>query len=117
MSVPSALSSFGLSVAFGLGLALAPVAAGPVRAEASAGQVASAIDAARVTALTDTMMMDDVLAVMREEGLEYGRTLSSEMFPDKGGAQWDAVVARIYDPATMRSRFDAALLQALTGAE
>lgn len=116
MSVPSVLGLLGLS-AFGFGLALAPIGIHPAHAEAVQVQVPPPVDAARVSALTDTMMMGDIMAVMREEGLEYGKTLSSEMFPDQSGAQWDAVVALIYDSATMRSRFDAALAQALVGAE
>ena len=126
MSLPFALSSFGLSAALGLGLALAPGATAPVWAEvqaepaqtepAQAGQEAPVADAARIAALADTMKMDDIIGVMREEGLEYGRTLSEEMFPEKGGPQWEAGVALIYDAATMRSRFDAALAEGLAGA-
>ncbi|WP_103335996.1 DUF2059 domain-containing protein [Pseudotabrizicola formosa] len=116
MSAPFAFASLGLSVALGLGLALAPVATGAARAQVSLGQEAPAIGGARVSALTDTLMMADVMAVMRDEGLKYGQTLATEMFPDKAGAQWDAVVALIYDSATMRSRFDAALEQSLAGA-
>ena len=117
MSAPFAFASLGLSVALGLGLALAPVATGAARAQASAGQAAPAVSAARVSAVTDMMMMADIMSVMRDEGLEYGKTLATEMFPDKGGAQWDAVVALIYDPATMRSRFDAALMESFAGAD
>jgi hypothetical protein len=116
MSAPSAFASFGLSVALGLALAFAPVATGPVRADMAAGQVAAPVDAARIAALTDTMMMADIFAVMREEGLKYGQTLAAEMFPDKGGAQWAAVVTLIYDPDTMHGRFEAALAKALSGA-
>ncbi|MDO9639361.1 MAG: DUF2059 domain-containing protein [Pseudotabrizicola sp.] len=117
MSAPFDFASLGLSVALGLGLALAPVATGPARAQASVGQEAPAGGAARVSALTDLMMMADIMSVMRDEGLEYGKTLATEMFPDKGGAQWDSAVALIYDPATMRRRFDAALVESLAGAD
>ncbi|MDP2081380.1 MAG: hypothetical protein U0934_15140 [Pseudotabrizicola sp.] len=114
MSAPSVFASLALSAA--LGLTLAPVVSAPVRAEVSAGQAAAPVDAAQIAALSDMMMIGDIMAVMREEGLEYGQTLSSEMFPDKGGAQWQAVVELIYDAETMRSRFEAALAQALAGA-
>lgn len=123
MSVPFDFTSLGLSVALGLGIALAPVATVPARAQASAGQEAAAeqdataVSPARVSALTATMMMADVMAVMRDEGLEYGQTLATEMFPDKTGAQWDAVVALIYDRDTMLGRFEAALVQSLAGAD
>ncbi|MFN4156488.1 MAG: hypothetical protein ACK4HF_17730 [Paracoccaceae bacterium] len=116
MSLPSSFAPVALSVALGLGLALAPVAVGQMWAEAPVAQVPPVLDQARVAALATMLRMDDIIGVMREEGLKYGRTLSAEMFPDNGGAQWEAVVALIYDPATMRRRFDAALAQALAGA-
>ena len=117
MSLLSFSAALGLPAALGLGLAFAPLFPSAVRAEVTAEQMAPAIDAARITALTDTMMMGEIFAVMREEGLDYGQTLSDEMFPGKGRAQWEAVVAAIYDPDTMRRRFDAALAQSLVGAE
>lgn len=116
MSQPFALTTHFLSLALGVGIAMCPVATAPARADLSLGQSQPAVDAARTARLTDIMKMDEIIAVMREEGMEYGRTLSSEMFPDKGGAQWDAIVALIYDPDTMRKRLDGALGQALAAA-
>ncbi len=113
MSFPSAFAVLGLTAAFGLGLTFAPIA--PAWAETASEQTAPQADAMRITALTETLRMGDIFAVMREEGLEYGQTLSDEMFADNGGPQWDAAVALIYDTATMRSRFDAALTEALAG--
>ena len=113
MSFPSAFAVLGLTAALGLGLTFAPVA--PAWAETASEQTAPQADAMRITALTETLRMGDIFAVMREEGLEYGQTLSDEMFADNGGPQWDAAVALIYDAATMRSRFDAALTEALAG--
>lgn len=114
MSVMSVFARLGVVAVLGVGGALAPVGVGLVQAQTSVPQ--GLVDSARVSALTQTMMMGDIMAVMREEGLEYGKTLSTEMFPGQGGAQWDAVVALIYDPQTMRERFDAALTEALSGA-
>jgi len=70
----------------------------------------------RIAALSDTMMMGQVMAVMREEGLVYGRTLEDEMFSGRGGARWQAIVALIYDADQMRHRFDVALSRELGAA-
>ncbi|MFN7225019.1 MAG: DUF2059 domain-containing protein [Paracoccaceae bacterium] len=116
MPHPIALSAFGLCLVFGVGIATVPVGTAPARADMVTGQIQPTVNAARIARLTDTMLMDEIIAVMRDEGIEYGRTLSSEMFADKGGAQWDAIVALIYDADTMRQRLDEALAQALSAA-
>lgn len=99
------------------GLAFGPVGASLAQAEASPTQTLSVLDPARVSDLSATLMMDQIFAIMRDEGLVYGRSLSAEMFSDEGGAEWDAVVGRIYDPEVMRQRFDMGLGAALAGAE
>ena len=38
---------------------------------------------------------------MRAEGVDYGKQLQDEMFPGRGGPDWEASVARIYDPAVL----------------
>lgn len=70
----------------------------------------------RVAALTDTMMMDRTIAVMRDEGLKYGQSLQDEMFPGRGGSRWQAIVGTIYDAERMRRSFDAALTRELSDA-
>lgn len=116
MSALSSLASLGLFVALGTGLAFAPVFVSSAQAQATTQQTGGAVDAARVAALTDTMMIADIMGVMREEGLDYGKTLAAEMFPGQATAQWETVVSLIYDPQTMRERFDAGLTKALSGA-
>ena len=74
---------------------------------------ATAENTQRILQLSKTMQISAILAVMREEGLDYGTTLEPELFPGKGGAAWTAQVSRIYDVATMQVRFDAALVAAL----
>lgn len=117
MSFSSVLPAIGVSfvIAFGVGLPLPTGLSGAAQAQTAAESVAP--DAARIAALTTTMMMDEVIGVMREEGLAYGRTLASEMFPDQPSPQWDATVALIYDPVVMRKRFEAGLVVALDGAD
>ncbi|MGP3698447.1 hypothetical protein [Rhodobacter sp. NSM] len=96
------------------GVAASPLAVGARTAVAqevpSAGpQGAPVVKAGvQIAALEDALRIGDVIAVMREEGLEYGSSLESELFPERGGARWQAVVGLIYDTEEMRKRFDAA---------
>jgi hypothetical protein len=64
---------------------------------------------AEVMRLSEVMQIGGVVEVMRAEGIDYGVTLEAEMFPDAGGEDWQAAVARIYEPKAMRSLFDARL--------
>lgn len=106
------------------GLALSCIGAGQALAELPlvrhAGAVmlsvqatATAENSGRILQLSKTLQISAILAVMREEGLDYGTTLEPELFPGKGGAGWVAQVSRIYDVAAMQIRFDDALVAAL----
>ncbi|WP_435258133.1 hypothetical protein ACSBLW_18855 [Thioclava sp. FR2] len=75
---------------------------------------AAAIDPA-IAALSDVMQMEDIIAVMRDEGLKYGATLEEEMFPGRGGDRWEATIASIYDGAAMRRGFDTGMSRELAG--
>jgi hypothetical protein len=72
--------------------------------------------AADIGLLGDTLLMDQVVTVMRDEGIEYGTTLEEEMFPGRGGDDWTGVVSKIYDTAQMRARFDTQLTKELQDA-
>ncbi len=102
-----------------LGLALAVAVAGQagrVWAQTDPAQTVTADAMTRIQRLSDTMMMGAIMDVMRDEGLDYGRTLEDEMFAGRGGDRWEAIVGLIYDPQTMRARFDAALAKELADA-
>ena len=90
-------------------LAFAPALPGPVFAPAQAQTPAE------TAALLSVLQLDETLAVVAQEGAAHGRDLESQMFPGKGGAEWEATVAALYDPAVLRPRLDAALTQALAG--
>lgn len=81
----------------------------PSAPETSVAPGAPAQIADSIAELGEILMIGPVLNVMREEGIDYGATLEAEMFPGAGGARWQAIVELIYDTATMRKRFDAAL--------
>lgn len=75
-------------------LALIVVAALPLRAQS-------------VAELGDALRLDDVIGVMRDEGLVHGGDLEAELFPGSGGVRWQAMVGAIYDADEMRAGFDA----------
>lgn len=57
----------------------------------------------RVEALLDLMEIDQIITIMRAEGLTYGADLGADMLRGGGGAAWDMQVARIYDVEWMRA--------------
>ena len=82
----------------------------------AAGVEVTATVAASVADLTRTMQIDEIISVLREEGVAYGRTLEEDMFPGAGGPGWDAAVEGIYDEARMRSAFEEGLTRELARA-
>lgn len=83
-----------------------PVSSSPLFAEPAPAVTAPS---SRITALSDTMQMTDVFAVMIEEGQDYGASIEDQMFPGQGGVRWSAMVTSIYDPAALRVIFDGAM--------
>lgn len=65
--------------------------------------------------LSRILQIPGIIAVMRLEGLDYGRSLEDEMFPGRGGDAWDATVALVYDEPTMLRRFQTAFAAELQG--
>lgn len=97
--------------ALALILPLLLIAALPAKADQSA-------QGERVVALMDLMGLDEIIAIMREEGLAYGEELEAEMLSGGGGVAWDMLVDRIYDvdkmTAMVEQRFVTAFGQADT---
>lgn len=62
-----------------------------------------------ITTLARTMLMPEIIGVMREEGLKYGQTLEDDMFPGRGKDRWAAIVSVIYDQTRMEDGFVTAL--------
>jgi hypothetical protein len=80
----------------GLGLSL------PARAEISSD----------AQALFEALSMSEVVQIMHEEGIGYGREIAADLFAGDPPAEWDALVAEIYNP----ERMEAEALQALSDA-
>ena len=49
-----------------------------------------------VAALEAALHLDDVFAVMRDEGLAYGEQTAADMFPNPPGPSWSEEVGGIY---------------------
>jgi len=63
--------------------------------------------------LTAILRMPDLFDVMAKEGAAYGEELDKSYFGGEGGADWRAVVARIYAPDRLAQTFDAAFAREL----
>ncbi|MBS9716245.1 DUF2059 domain-containing protein [Pseudohalocynthiibacter aestuariivivens] len=67
----------------------------------------TAQSANELRALRDALGISEILEVMREEGLENGQSLRDDMFPGKGGQEWNATLSDIFDVVQMSDSFDA----------
>lgn len=86
----------------------------PLWAEVVAGQGATVSQGqSAVAGLIVTMKIDQVIEVLRVEGVDYGASIEDEMFPEAGGEAWMATVARIYDPVAMKAAFAEKLVAGL----
>ncbi|MDH2326237.1 DUF2059 domain-containing protein [Cereibacter sp. SYSU M97828] len=66
-------------------------------------------------ALSDAMMIPEIVAVMREEGLESGAMIQDELMGGRGGDRWPQMLERIYDVDRARQEFDEAFAKELEG--
>ena len=56
----------------------------------------------RTAPLVEALQLEEILRIMREEGLGYGEELAEDMFPGRGGSVWSDTVSQIYDFEAMR---------------
>lgn len=96
----------------GMGLSLSAILGA---AEAQEGQPSGSVttDAATVADLSEALALPELFAVLREEGMSYGKSLEDDMFPGAGGAQWARAVDGIYELSALGSRFEASLADSL----
>lgn len=83
--------------------ALMALVASPLRA-GSFAELESALDIARTA------------AILSAEGIEQGADLEQSLFPDRGGARWDGIVAEIHEPDRLHAELSIALAAALADA-
>lgn len=73
-------------------------------------QSAAAATRAEIDNLFGLLRIDEMLQVMRDEGIDYGDSLADDMLPGGTGPGWQAIVQRIHDTekmgAVLRASFD-----------
>lgn len=65
--------------------------------------LAAPVRAEPVEDLLSALRMDEMLEVMREEGVAYGAELAQDMLPGGDSARWQALLTQIYDTDKMRT--------------
>lgn len=90
--------------------------AGLLQVQAEAPGAPTATEA-QVAPLLDALGMDELLPVMRDEGLDYAADLAADMFPGRGGGRWQEEARRIYDTERMRAEMDREMADRLAPAE
>ncbi len=102
--------AFVVSVSVGAAaLAASGIGAGIGWAESPA---ATAV-APKISALTQTLMIDKVMEVMRAEGLKHSVDVSADLLAGQSDDAWRAMIALIYDTEKMTAQFERALAEAL----
>jgi Uncharacterized protein conserved in bacteria (DUF2059) len=98
--------------ALGLCLGAAAVGTGGALAQTVPVTPQTATTTDQSDALFQALMLDDMMAVLRQEGVNYGVTLQADLFPD-GGHGWTQQVSDIYDQTRIAAEFKAGLRQAI----
>ncbi|MHA7851859.1 DUF2059 domain-containing protein [Roseovarius sp.] len=70
---------------------------------------------AQIEDLSKALRLSDTVAIMRDEGLVYGRDLGLEMLPEGDSEGWQDVVSRIHDADKMQALVEAGFAAALEG--
>lgn len=65
--------------------------------------------------IAELLMIDDLLAVVRQEGVTNTAEMDADLLAGGGGASWVEAVSQVYDPAAMRAQFDLGFSAALQG--
>lgn len=100
-----------------LGLALALILPVLLVFASLPAKAQDATQAQRVAALMEVMGLDEIITIMREEGLAYGAELGAEMLSGGGGAAWDMLVDRIYDVDKMSLLVEQAFISSFGAAD
>jgi len=69
----------------------------------------------KIEDLSKALRLSDTVAIMRDEGLVYGRDLGLEMLPEGDSEGWQDVVSRIHDADKMQALVEASFAAALEG--
>ncbi|AML52800.1 DUF2059 domain-containing protein [Falsihalocynthiibacter arcticus] len=80
-----------LAIVFVLGIV------GPVVAEREAD----------LNRLSEILLVDDMIEILSDEGMQYGETLGMELFDGRGDADWERRLTAIYSQDRMKAEFRA----------
>lgn len=69
---------------------------------------------ARITLLMDALQIEEVVEILRIEGLAHADTLDAEILDGQGGAFWSSQVRQIYTPDLISEQLRQALTTGLT---
>jgi hypothetical protein len=72
-------------------------------------------DAAKTDALLEALGMQEMMQIMRDEGLAYGKTIGTDMLQGGVTPQWNVAVSAIYDVEMMYEEVRGAFEEALEG--
>ncbi len=67
--------------------------------------------------LWDDLRLDELIAIMAEEGRLYGEDLADQLFAGGGGPTWRARVAELYDPEEMKDEVRPLFLASFEGTD
>lgn len=70
-----------------------------------------------VDQLYDALQLNDVIDIMREEGIGYGAELEEDLFPGRGGVAWTMALEAIYQRDEMETQVRAEFAERLKGVE
>jgi len=77
--------------------------------------IAAVAQTNKAETLYETLLLPEVITLMREEGLTYGSDLADDFFPGRTIADWDGVVNVIYNADKMEGEIKDAFSAALEG--
>ncbi|GHE05704.1 hypothetical protein U879_04155 [Defluviimonas sp. 20V17] len=88
-----------------------PWAASPVAAQVAAPQPLPPAIGPKQALLQESLVaalrLPDLISVMHDEGIDYGKQLADQLFPGQDGGSWHKTVRRIYAPKQMTKLFEA----------
>jgi len=89
----------------------------PTAPSAAPSTAPSAAAKAEVAPLLDALGLNELLPIMRAEGLAYSEELALDMFPGRGGPRWESLVDRIYGVERMSEIMTTEMARDLDSAE
>jgi hypothetical protein len=94
-------------------LAAAVACGGLCLPAAAPAETPPALAGHRVAELIRVLQVPGIVAVLREEGIDYSLSLDADLFGGSGGAGWRRTVETLHDLPTMQRRFEVALAGAM----